>query len=184
MERKGIQLESESGNRADRIKLKRLKIEGEFVGADRSSGHWTTSTYRMRLGDAAPDTLIFLSERALYHQATYPVPREVSLEGGHRESRLREKASEGDSTCRVLLALLSGCRSYQFHDTSPQANVRRSRYIEDASYLRDDAGNLAPYLYALRETRPDSYRRIVDTACGLGWESVIGHEQLCSGRGE
>ena len=234
MEKEVIQLETESGDQADRIKLTRLKIEGykslrevevdfgdvtvllgangagksnlvsffrmlgfvstgalqqfvgragrsdsllfggrrvtpqiraeaEFVGADRSSGHRTTTTYRMRLGDAAPDTLIFLSERVLCHQATYAVPREVILDGGERESRLREKASEGDSTCRVLLALLSGCRSYQFHDTSPQANVRRSRYIEDASYLRDDAGNLAPYLYALRETRPDSYRRIVDT---------------------
>lgn len=235
MEKESTQLEADSGNRADRIKLKRLKIEGykslrkvevsfgdvtvllgangagksnlvsffrmlgflstgalqefigrrgrsdsllfggrkvtpqmraeaEFVGTDRSSGHRTTTTYRMRLGDAAPDTLIFLSERAIYHKATYPVPREVILQGGDREeSRLREKASEGDSTCRVLQALLSGCRSYQFHDTSPQANVRRSRYIEDASYLRDDAGNLAPYLYALRKTRPDSYRRIVDT---------------------
>jgi len=117
----------------------------------------------MRLGDAAPDTLIFLSERAFYHQATHPAPREVILGACHLETRLRDRAREGDSTCRVLLALLSGCRSYQFHDTSHQANVRRSRYIEDASYLRDDAGNLAPYLYALRDTRPDSYRRIVDT---------------------
>ena len=229
MERKGSELETESGNRTDRIKLKRLKIEGykslrevevsvgdvtvllgangagksnlvsffrmlgflstsalqefigragrpdsllfggrkvtpqiraetEFVGADRSSGHRATTTYRIRLGDAAPDTLIFLSERALYHQATYPVPREVILGAGHPESRLREKAREGDSTCRILLGLLSGCRSYQFHDTSPHANIRKTRYIEDASYLRDDAGNLAPYLYALRETRPDCYR--------------------------
>lgn len=197
MAQQGSELETESGNRTDRIKLKRLKIEGykslrevevsfgditvllgangagksnlvsffrmlgflttgalqefigragrsdsllfggrratpqiraaaEFVGADRATGHRTTTTYRMRLGDAAPDTLIFLSERALYHRE-------------------------------------SDCRGYQFHDTSPQANIRRSRYIEDASYLRDDAGNLAPYLYALRDDRPDSYRRIVDT---------------------
>ena len=234
MERKGIELETERGNRTGRIKLKRLRIEGykslrevevsvgdvtvllgangagksnlvsffrmlgflctdalqefigragrsdsllfggrkvtpqiraeaEFVGTDRSGGHRTTTTYRVRLGDAAPDTLIFLSERAFYHQATYTEPREVILGAGHQESRLREKAREGDSTCRVLLGLLSGCRSHQFHDTSPHANIRKSRYIDDASYLRDDAGNLAPYLYALRETRPDCYRRIVDT---------------------
>ena len=230
----GSELETESGNRTDRIKLKRLKIEGykslreaevsfgdvtvllgangagksnlvsffrmlgflttgalqefigragqsdsllfggrratpqmraeaEFVGADRATGHRTTTTYRMRLGDAAPDTLIFLSERALYHRETSRDPHEVVLGAGYRESRLREKAREGDSTCRVLLRLLSDCRGYQFHDTSPQANIRRSRYIEDASYLRDDAGNLAPYLYALRDDRPDGYRRIVDT---------------------
>ena len=140
-----------------------IRAEAEFEGADRAIGHRTTTTYRMRLGDAAPDTLIFLSERALYHQATYPPPREVILGAGHRESRLREKAREGDNTCRVLLALLSGCRSYQFHDTSPQANVRKRRYLEDAFYLRDDAGNLAPYLYGLLEARPGCYRRIVET---------------------
>jgi predicted ATPase len=140
-----------------------IRAETKFVRADCSSGHRASTTYRMRLGDAAPDTLIFLSERALYHQAAYPTPQEVVLGAGHLESRLPERAREGDRTCRVLLGLLSRCRSYQFHDTSPHANIRKSRYIEDASYLRDDAGNLAPYLYALRETRPDCYRRIVDT---------------------
>lgn len=234
MERMGSELETEVGGRTDRIKLKRLKIEGfkslrevevgigdvtvllgangagksnlvsffrmlaflstsalqefvgragrsdsllfggrrvtpqiraaaEFAGLDRVTGHRTTTTYRVRLGDAAPDTLIFLSERALCHRATNAAPREVVLGAGHRESRLPEVAREGGSTCRVLLGLLSGCRTYQFHDTSPPANIRKSRDIEDASHLRDDAGNLAPYLYALREARPDCYRRIVDT---------------------
>ena len=139
-----------------------IRAEIEFVGTDQAGSRQTATSYQMRLGDAAPDTLIFLSERAVYHRSSYREPHEVMLGAGHRESRLREKAREGDKTCDILLRLLSGCRGYQFHDTSPQANIRKSCYIEDAAYLRDDAGNLAPYLYALGETRPDCYLRIVE----------------------
>lgn len=145
-----------------RRRTPQLRAEIEFVGShDATDDRWTT-TYHMRLGDAAPDTLIFLAERATYHGAGFLEPQQVELGAGHRESRLREKGLEGDPTCRTLLGFLSGCRAYQFHDTSPEANIRKSRYIGDAAYLRDDGGNLAPYLYALQNTRPDSYRRIVD----------------------
>lgn len=139
-----------------------LRAEVEFVREDAPGGERTT-TYRMRLGDAAPDTLIFLQESVRYLRSGMEQPEVISLESGHRESRLKEKADEGKTTCRVLLHLLSGCRAYHFHDTSPQANIRRHHYIEDARYLRHDAGNLGPYLYALEQTRPDCYRRIVET---------------------
>ncbi len=140
-----------------------LRAKTEFVRSNQAKGHRTTTTYEMRLGDAAPDTLIFLSERAIYHGSGYLKPQDILLGAGHRESRLREKEREGEETCGVLLRLLWGCRGYQFHDTSRQASVRRSHYIEDAKYLRDDAGNLAAYLYAMEQTRPDCYRRIMET---------------------
>ncbi|OPX34002.1 MAG: hypothetical protein B1H11_11605 [Desulfobacteraceae bacterium 4484_190.1] len=71
--------------------------------------------------------------------------------------------SGGDQTCKILLGMLSRCRSYQFHDTSSAAGIRKSGYIENAGYLRSDAGNLAAYLCALQKTYPDCYERIVDT---------------------
>ena len=139
-----------------------LRAEVEF--ANGSGGAETrTSTYRMRLGDAAPDTLIFLDERALYHRSGFPQPQDIVLGAGHRESKLKQEADNGQTTCQILLELLSRCRAYHFHDTSPQARIRSSHYIEDARYLRHDAGNLGAYLYALKNTRPDSYTRIVET---------------------
>lgn len=60
-------------------------------------------------------------------------------------------------------ALLWGCRVYQFHDTSDKSKIRKSGYIEDAGYLRHDAGNLAAYLYSLRQSQPSYYERIVQT---------------------
>ena len=138
-----------------------LRAAVEFVRDD-SAGDERRNTYRMRLGDAAPDTLIFLDERACYSHSGVSQPH-VLLGSGHRESRLREEAHLGSKTCGVLHYLLSGCRAFHFHDTSPQANIRRHHYIEDDRYLRHDAGNLGPYLYALEQTRPDCYRRVVET---------------------
>ena len=139
-----------------------LRATVEFV-----SGHTAAeerrSTYRIRLGDAAPDTLIFLDERVSYRHAGFPQPQEIMLGAGHVESRLKEEAEAGNTTCRVVRGLLWGCRVYHFHDTSAKANIRRSHYIDDAQYLRDDAGNLAPYLFALQKRHPDCYRRIVET---------------------
>jgi predicted ATPase len=131
-----------------------MQAEVEFEG-DR-----TTTCYKIRLADAAPDTLIFTDERATFHKEGYPTPQDILLGAGHKESQLKESK---ERTCEVLFHLLSRCRVYQFHDTSSTAKIRKSGYIEDASYLRSDAGNLAAILHALQKTHSDHYQRIVDT---------------------
>lgn len=123
----------------------------------------STTTYKMRLMDAAPDMMRFAEERVEYHRADYSVPQEVFLGSGHEESQLQEKAKAGSDTCRVLLHLLRHCKGYQFHDTSSQAYIRRSAYIEDNKYLRDNAGNLPAFLHALKSGNIECYRRIEDT---------------------
>ena len=123
-------------------------------------GNEFTTRYIIRLADAAPDTLIFTDERVVFQRTGYPEPQEILLGAGHKESQVQEPE---DQTCKVLSSMLSRCRSYQFHDTSSTASIRKSGYIEDAAYLRSDAGNLAAYLCALQKTRPDCYERIVDT---------------------
>ena len=66
-----------------------LRAAIEFVGDDSAGGERTT-TYRMRLGDAAPDTLIFLNERADYLRSGFSQPQEIPLGAGHSESKLKE----------------------------------------------------------------------------------------------
>lgn len=122
-----------------------------------------TTTYKMRLMDAAPDMMRFAEERVEYHRTGYPKPLEVSLGSGHEESQLQAKAKAGNDTCRVVLHLLRHCNGYQFHDTSSQAYIRRSTYIEDNKYLKDNAGNLPAFLHALKSNSVECYRRIEDT---------------------
>lgn len=59
--------------------------------------------------------------------------------------------------------LLSYCRVYHFHDTSPTARVRQYCYVGDNQWLMPDAANLAAVLYALKSSEEIAYRRIVRT---------------------
>lgn len=140
-----------------------MRATVEFHGFSGSGSHEKTTAYQVRLMDAAPDTMRFAEEQAKYHRTGYPQAQSVPLGSGHAESRLQEQADTGHSTCQVLLSLLRYCREYQFHDTSFRANIRKSAYIEDNTYLRDDAGNLPAFLYAMRSSKVECYRRIEDT---------------------
>lgn len=123
-----------------------------------------TDTYSMRLFHAAGDTLIFADESLSFHQTGYPEPKALSLGAGHQETRIGQKADEADPTAKVFRHLLNHCRVYHFHDTSPTARVRQYCYVGANRWLMPDAGNLAAFLYRLRENNDGTvYKRIVST---------------------
>jgi len=120
------------------------------------------NAYDARLAHAARDTLIFVEEQVGYR----PVKGQwkwTPLGVGHQESRLEEAKAAGDKTAATVLWQLQRCNPYHFHDTSAQARIRNKSYIEDNKYLRADAGNLAAFLFRLREHEPKTYSRIVRT---------------------
>ena len=120
--------------------------------------------YAMRLFHAAGDTLIYADETLSSLQKGFTSPRLVPLGAGHQETRIGEKADEGETTAKTLWYLLNRCRVYHFHDTSSTARVRQYCYIGDNRWLMPDAGNLAAFLLRLREVNGGSaYRRIVTT---------------------
>lgn len=135
----------------------RMGARLDFAGEDWKNG------YVLELASAAPDTLIFTNETVEYHRTGYATPQTNVLGAGHKESSLEESALGGDKTAEVVLHLLRRCNTFQFHDTSENAKIRKGGYIEDAKYLRADAGNLAAYLYAMQKTERPFYDRIVRT---------------------
>jgi predicted ATPase len=72
-----------------------------------------------------------------------------ALYDGQNESSLRQKAAQGDETCRAIHKFLSNCQVFQFYDTSPVARIRNQCLIGSDAYLYPDAGNLAAILYAM-----------------------------------
>ncbi len=121
-------------------------------------------THDMRLSHAAGDMLIFAEEKLSFLQNGSSTPKSVSLGSGHEETRIVQKADEGEPTAKVFRRLLDHCRVHHFHDTSPMARVRQHSYIGDNRRLLPDAGNLAAFLLRLREESGGSvYRRIVTT---------------------
>jgi len=122
-----------------------------------------TDIYKMRLFHAASDSLVFAEESLSFHQPGYPDPRITSLGTGHQESKIGDKATEGDPTAKALRHLLNRCRVYHFHDTSATARVRHYCYVGDNRWLMPDAANLAAILYGLKSQKETVYRRIIAT---------------------
>ncbi|MFM8443298.1 MAG: AAA family ATPase [Methylococcus sp.] len=56
---------------------------------------------------------------------------------------------------------IEGWRMYHLHDTTATAAVKSTCNVDDNRYLREDAANLAAYLYWLKLKQPNEYRRIV-----------------------
>jgi predicted ATPase len=79
---------------------------------------------------------------------------------GHFETHFKEKAKHGAIWEYVVPAMRSW-RVYHFHDTSSSALVKQVHGINDNEHLRDDARNLAAFLYRLKQHHAVHYKRIV-----------------------
>jgi len=125
--------------------------------------------YSFELGIAANDTLIFNRE-------TYAIQNGMnglrsSDFAGVSESPLSRYAggaakSISANASRALKQFLAGSRVYHFHDTSGTSLIRQSQDLNRTQYLMPNGGNLAAFLYALRESTPEYYSRIL-SACKL-----------------
>ena len=133
-----------------------LKFEGD-------SG-W--SEYGCTLAHASPDRLIFTHERIAFQRVGEPQPFAKELGSGQAETLLTEKSSGGDTVAqvsRIFLARLKALRVYHFHDTSESAYIRTSQEIDRNRMLLSNGGNLASFLYMLRQSFPTHYERILST---------------------
>lgn len=120
--------------------------------------------YAFRLFYAAGDTLVFAEEKFRFSDASIPgQARWTSLDAGHREPRLTSRADGGDQTARTILRLLRKIVIHQFHNTSQTARMRTKWDVEESRWLKEDAGNLAPFLFRLQNDQPEYYRRVVET---------------------
>ncbi len=123
--------------------------------------------YRFTLQRTNDGRLIFGDERIAYFAQSgthYPVDR--SIGSGHDESKLKEQTEPGNRNSAIsgfVYSAMSRWVVYHFHDTSDTAAMRRECTLRDYERLRPDGGNLAAFLYRLREEEPGSYELIRDT---------------------
>ncbi|MFL0806472.1 MAG: AAA family ATPase [Oceanobacter sp.] len=116
--------------------------------------------YEVKLSHGMPDRLFISGEKVSYQTKGRPDPLEYFLTAGGAETGL---AQDNRKTSQVLAALLGRINDYQFHDTSDTARIKDRVYLDDAAYLRSDAGNLAAFLKNLKDTEKFQpyYQRIV-----------------------
>lgn len=114
---------------------------------------------------AANDTLLFTDERVEFQRAGYPQPLVRHIGAGQSESQLSEYCqANNDKTAQIGLHLVRGCRLFHFHDTSANAGIRSSSYIEANRFLYPDAGNLASMLYLFEQKHPAAFFNITSVA--------------------
>ena len=116
-----------------------------------------SNEYGFRLVYAAGDTLMFADEWYRFR------PPRRELGAGHREPKLIDEAESGNTTARVLLAMLRRIVVHQFHNTSNTARVRNKWAADDGRWLKEDAANLSSFLFRLQDSEPKYYKRIVET---------------------
>jgi predicted ATPase len=123
-----------------------------------------TNEYCFRLAHASGDTLIFTEEKYRFSRSGLPTEaRWKTLDAGHREAKLIAKAGQGEPTAKTISELLKKVISHQFHNTSDTARIRQKWDVEEGRWLKEDAGNLAPFLFRLKSQWPAYYQRIVET---------------------
>ena len=114
--------------------------------------------YFFRLTATVTDSLVFGQEQLIYARARSSGQQAYQLGSGQKESLLMADGNQFPE----IRELLAGVQIFHFHDTSETALVRKHGYVEDSSYLRNDAGNLAAFLYGLKRRQSAYYRRIVE----------------------
>ena len=133
----------------------RLSAKLEFINKEN-----ITDIYQFDLAHASGDTLIFTEEKISYQKPDFSHAQNIPLGAGHKESELLNTKHKDNKTVQTLSFFLKNCRVFQFHDTSLHAKIRNTHYINDSRYLRDDAGNLAAFLYNLKINYEKYYERI------------------------
>jgi predicted ATPase len=140
------------------------QVEGHLV-FDLSSKSDEECSYHFRLMPGPHVDMVFAEETLCSTQSEDTGNSEVvSLGEGHGESRIPVKANHRDRTATIFRQLLSRSRVYHFHKGAADASARYEHDIADNLSIAPDAGNLAAFLYRLRnQDQSTAYRRIIST---------------------
>jgi len=111
--------------------------------------------YKFELAPTDDNRMIFNHESLWWNMHGDWQPK-----AGHFETCV-ESQKGNTAIYDFVVPAMRSWRVYHFHDTSHTAKVKQIHGINDNQYLREDASNLAAYLYHLKNQHPSHYRRIV-----------------------
>lgn len=142
-------------------------VTSQFVTELRFRNNVGVTDYHIKLIHAAGDTFVIADELVRQFPTGSAELNWITIGPGHRESRLeatgRLEPKPMAGIAKFILATLRQCLVYQFHNTSETSRMKLRWDINDSYVLKDDAGNLAPFLMRLQGKAPKHYGVIVDT---------------------
>ncbi|KSU64633.1 hypothetical protein AS034_02005 [[Bacillus] enclensis] len=124
------------------------------------------NSYRVNWKITDDSKLYFSSEELGFLGEGYDNPLINSLGSGHVETQLLEESKRNPHRTVIADHIIRNLRQwkvYHFHDTSDTSKMKQTCYVEDNNYFREDASNLASFLYLLKEKHPENYKAILQT---------------------
>lgn len=122
-----------------------------------ASVHFGETSYGFDLTPTSDNRMMFSHETIFSQEGLPPVSSR-----GYFESQANLYNSWGQANnLDGVLASIKRWRIYHFNDTSASALIKQFHGINDNEYLRDDARNLAAFLYRLKHHHAAQYKRIV-----------------------
>lgn len=121
------------------------------------------NSYEHVLQPTASGSLLIASETTGYRDSknTYPTGQESILKSIKDEPSRNFPGFPGVG--HYIFSSVSSWTVYHFHDTSALSPMRRDQPLRDWGSFRNDASNIAAFLYILREEENGSYELIRDT---------------------
>jgi len=109
--------------------------------------------------------LFFSSEQVGFLGKGYTTPYINSLGSGHYETLLREESRKNKKMVIAdhIINNLVSWKVYHFHDTSDSSKIKQACAVDDNKIFREDASNLAAFLYKLKLKYPENYSSILKT---------------------
>lgn len=124
----------------------------------RAELYFGNNGYRFTLRPTQDNRMVFAQEALWWNQHG-----DWRSKSGHFES-YAEQQKTTTAIYDYVVPTMRSWRLYHFHDTSRSALVKQIHGINDNEYLREDARNLAAFLYRLKlQDESGNYRRIVKT---------------------
>ena len=120
---------------------------------------FTCNSYGFELIPASDGRMIFKDE---YYEFNGTRSSIISSRGS-MESHWEEGVENGMD--RYVMPVLKNeeWRVYHFHDTSRTSKIKQEGEMQNNTSLTSDAGNIAAFLYRLRNEYPNHYRNILET---------------------
>jgi predicted ATPase len=126
-----------------------------------SSIKFGNNGYEFKLSPTVDEKFVFRSEQTFF-AGTYKTENWQSLGTGQIEAKIKDAASQSsNSISSYSYGAISNWKIFHFHDTSDTADVKRLCSLDDSSYLRPNANNLAAFLYRLKRESLDEYQKII-----------------------
>ncbi len=119
-----------------------------------------SNTYQFKINSNGED-FAFTNEMYGYWQENYSQPKEYLIKSNGRESGLKSIAIEKAGS--YVYKYLKDLKLNHFHDTSDNASFKIAQEIDDVYYFKNEAENLAPFLFYLKENDTHTYLKIVET---------------------